>query len=131
MSTAQDDVTESHCCVSITVDCCSPATMDEMEEMARKLRMHNMPGVVEWPKLLRVHDPQRRVEGRSGASARAYGLTDYWVRNKRTGKWMFLEKLKEQEKRRKRWYTLVDYGDWKEAITPAGKKALEEYERDS
>lgn len=123
------EVTDFNCYPPMTVDRCDSDNDDQGDAMPRKMRMHNMPGVVEWLRLLRDHGPQRREEGRSGASARHYGLTDYWVQHKGTHKWMFLATLKEKEKRNPRWYTLVDYGDWREAITPAGRKALETFER--
>lgn len=93
------------------------------------LRLSNMPGVVEWLTLLRDHGPHRRQEGRSGASARDHGLTDFWVRHKPTGRMMFLSTLKAKEKGNVEWYLTVDYGDGEEAITKAGRKALEAFER--
>lgn len=93
------------------------------------LRLNNMPGVVEWLRVLRDTGPHRRMEGRSGHSARQYGLTDFWVRHIPSGRWMFLETLKTKAGDNKEWYRLVDYGDGLEAITPAGRKALETFEK--
>lgn len=93
------------------------------------LRLSNMPGVVEWLTLLRDHGPHRRQEGRSGASAREHGLTDFWVRHIPTGRSMFLSTLKRKEMGNREWYKTVDYCDGEEAITPQGRKALESFER--
>ena len=93
------------------------------------LRLSNMPGVVDWLRTLRDHGPQRRTEGRSGASARDHGLTDFWVRHIPTWRKMFLSTLKVKEARNREWYKTVDYGDGEEAITPQGRKALESFER--
>jgi hypothetical protein len=93
------------------------------------LRLSNMPGVVEWLTLLRDHGPHRRQEGRSGASARDHGLTDFWVRHIPSGRMMFLSTLKKKEASSREWYKAVDYGDGLEAITPEGRKALESFER--
>ena len=98
-----------------------------MQAAARRLRLSNMPGVVDWLIELRDNGPTKRHEGRSGASARSYGLTDYWVKHKGTGHWMFLESLKRKEAKNPRWYELVDYGEGLEQITPYGRKVLETY----
>jgi hypothetical protein len=94
------------------------------------LRLSNMPGVVEWLRLLRDQGPHRRQEGRSGASAREHGLTDFWVRHTPTGRWMFLSTAKAKEAANLEWYRQIDYGEGLEAITPQGRKALETFERE-
>ena len=93
------------------------------------LRLSNMPGVVDWLRELRDHGPRRRMEGRSGSSARDHGLTDFWVRHVPTGRKMFLSTLKAKEAGNYEWYKTVDYGDGEEAITPQGRKALETFEK--
>lgn len=92
------------------------------------LRLSNMPGVVEWLTTLRDDGPRRRHEGRSGASAREHGLTDFWVRHKPSRRMMFLATLKAKEANNLEWYLTVDYGDGEEAITPLGRKVLAAFE---
>lgn len=95
--------------------------------VGKKLRLNNMPGVVAWLEHLRENGPSKRQEGRSGASARAWGLTDYWVRHKGLGKWMRLEQLKAREAGNPLWWQLVDYGDRREVLTPEGRRVLETF----
>lgn len=88
-----------------------------------------MPSVVAWLRTLRDQGPQRRASGGAGASAQSYGLTDYWVRDKKTGKELFLGEFKSKHSAKPGWWTLVDFQDGLEAITPAGRKVLDDLDQ--
>ena len=84
-----------------------------------------MPGVVAWLKQLRDHGPQRRVEGRSGHSARMHGFTDFWVYDKRLRGHVMLDLVDRTDPE---WWTHIDYGGGEETITDKGLQALQSLE---
>lgn len=92
-----------------------PSRRDDMMIYLRELR--ERPGL--------PHTAQQ------GLTARQYGLTDWYVQDRRSGRWLTLGEVKASLGPGERLLDIVDYGEGLETLTELGRNTLAEWEQDA